>query len=38
MPLGAPRQSDLDLDDDVAFVRLWRRHLVDAEIASRMDA
>jgi hypothetical protein len=37
-PLGAPRQSDLDLDDDVAFARLWRRHLVDAEIARRVDA
>jgi hypothetical protein len=38
VPLGAPRQGDLDLDDDVAFGRLRRRNLVDAEIARRVDA
>ena len=38
VPLGAPRQGDLDLDDDVAFAGLGRRHLVDAEIARRVDA
>ena len=38
VPLGAACQGGLDLDDDVAFAGLGRRHLVDAEISRRVDA
>ena len=38
LPLGAARQSDLDLEHGLAVAGLGARHLVDAQIAGPVDA
>jgi hypothetical protein len=37
VPFRAAGERDLDLDDDFSLAGLWQRHLVDAQVARRVN-